>query len=202
MFTTLKDGADIRNLLDEDGTTVKSGSTKSHFLWDHGKNERHFIHGSSQLSELVLYVGHGYFSSFCTRVHKLLRDKVHYAFSSAYLTAPENVAQTTPDPHVIPYENGDLDPEDPIHQWYTLEPDDKVSKAAPSINKTPIPKRNVSWSNDTKLPTPNGNKDPDGFQLGMELMYRNGQVKNLPVVYEGANADVHLQHEDRKSVVL
>ena len=34
-----KDGADIRNLLDEDGTTVKSGSTKSHFVWDHGKNE-------------------------------------------------------------------------------------------------------------------------------------------------------------------
>ena len=65
------------------------------------------------------------------RVHKLLGDKVHYAFSSAYSTAPENVAQTTPDPHFIPYENGDLDPEDPIHQWYTPEPDDKVSKAAP-----------------------------------------------------------------------
>ena len=150
-----KDGVDIRNLLDEDGTTVKSGSTKSHFIWDHGKNERNLIHGSSQLPELVLYVGHGYFSAFCTCVHKLLGDKVHYAFSSAYSTAPKNVAQTTPDPHVIPYKNGDLDPEDPIHQWYTPETDDKVSKAAPSINKTPIPKQNVSWSNDTKLPTPN-----------------------------------------------
>ena len=32
------DGADIRNPLDEDGTTVKSGSTKSHFVWDHGKH--------------------------------------------------------------------------------------------------------------------------------------------------------------------
>ena len=34
-----KDGADIQNLLDKDGTTVKSGSTKSHFVWDHSKNE-------------------------------------------------------------------------------------------------------------------------------------------------------------------
>ena len=64
-----------------------------------------------------------------------------------------------------------------------------VSKAAPSINKTPIPKRNFSWSNDTKLPTPNENKDSDGFQLGMELIYHDGQGKNLPVVYKGANAD-------------
>ena len=39
-------GGDIRNLLNEDGTTVKSGSTKSHFGWDHGKHEGHFIHGS------------------------------------------------------------------------------------------------------------------------------------------------------------
>ena len=148
-------------------------------------------------------MGHGYFSAFCTRVHKHLGDKVHYAFSSAYLTAPETVAPTTTDPHVIPYENRDLDPEDPIHQWYTPEPDDKVSKAAPSINKTPIPKQNVYWSNDTKLPTPNENKDSDGFQLGMELMYRDGQGKNLPVVYEGANADGLLHTawlEDRSKI--
>ena len=52
------DGADIRNPLDEDGTTVKYGSTKSHFVWDHGKHERHFIHDSSHLPELILYVGH------------------------------------------------------------------------------------------------------------------------------------------------
>ena len=40
-------GADIRSPLEEDRTTMKSGSTKSHFVWDHGKNERHFINGSS-----------------------------------------------------------------------------------------------------------------------------------------------------------
>ena len=40
-------GADIRSPLEEDGTTIKSGSNKSNFVWDHGKNERHFINGSS-----------------------------------------------------------------------------------------------------------------------------------------------------------
>ena len=75
---------------DEDGTTIKSGATRSHFIWDHGKHERHFMHVSSLMPELNLYVGHGYFNVFCTRIHKLLRDKVHYAFSSAYSIDPIN----------------------------------------------------------------------------------------------------------------
>ena len=67
----------------EDGTTIKSGTTRSRFIWDHGKHERHFMHSSSLMPELHFYVGHGYFNAFCTRIHNLLRDKVHYAFSSA-----------------------------------------------------------------------------------------------------------------------
>ena len=53
------DGAYIQNPLDENGTTVKSGSTKSHFVWDHRNHEQHFIHGSSRFPELIIYVGHG-----------------------------------------------------------------------------------------------------------------------------------------------
>ena len=60
-----------------DGTTIKSGATKSHFVWDHGRHERHFVHGSTKMPELYLYVGHGYFNAFCTRVCKVLGDKVH-----------------------------------------------------------------------------------------------------------------------------
>ena len=69
---------------DEDGTTIKSGAMRSHFIWDHGKHERHFMHSSSLMPELHLYVGHGYFNAFFTRIHKLLREKVHYTFSSDY----------------------------------------------------------------------------------------------------------------------
>ena len=64
----------------EDGTTIKSGATRSHFIWDHGKHERHFMHGSILMPEIHLYVGHGYFNAFCNRINKLLREKVHYAF--------------------------------------------------------------------------------------------------------------------------
>ena len=78
------DNANTGSHYDEDGTTIKSSGTRSHFIWDHGKHERHFMHGSSLMPELHLYVGHGYFNAFCTRIHKLLIDKVHYAFSSAY----------------------------------------------------------------------------------------------------------------------
>ena len=49
---------------DKDGTTIKLGATRSHFIWDHGKHGRHFMHGSRLMTELHLYVGHGYFNEF------------------------------------------------------------------------------------------------------------------------------------------
>ena len=81
------------------GTTIKLGDTRSHFICDHGKHERHFMHGSSLMPEIHLYVGHGYFNTFFTFIHKLLRDKVHYAFLSAYSIDP---SAATTEPHVIP----------------------------------------------------------------------------------------------------
>ena len=36
-------GDQATGLLKDDGTTVKSGSTKSHFVRDYGNNERHFM---------------------------------------------------------------------------------------------------------------------------------------------------------------
>ncbi|KAL7531889.1 hypothetical protein ACHAXR_006612 [Thalassiosira sp. AJA248-18] len=41
----------------DDGTTVCSGSIKSHFIWDHGKNERHFRHGSTFSLEPNQHIG-------------------------------------------------------------------------------------------------------------------------------------------------
>ena len=59
-----EDGADIQSPLEEDRTPIKSGSNKSNFVWDHRKHERHFIHGSRYLTEIILYFGHGYFNAF------------------------------------------------------------------------------------------------------------------------------------------
>ena len=38
------DSAYASNMLGADGTNIKSGATKSHFVWDHGKHKRHFLH--------------------------------------------------------------------------------------------------------------------------------------------------------------
>ena len=82
--TFFGDNANASSPYDEDGTTIKSGATRFHFIWDLGKHKRHFLHGYSLMPELHLYVGRGYLNAFCTPIHKLLRGKVHYAFSSAY----------------------------------------------------------------------------------------------------------------------
>ena len=95
-----------RDMLAADGTNIKSGATKSHFTWDHGKHERHFLHGSRQMPELFLYVGNRYFNAFCTRVHKMLSDKGYYAFSSAYYIQPTPTAQEPSNTHIISYEDG------------------------------------------------------------------------------------------------
>ena len=82
--TFFEDNAKAGSTYDDDGTTIKSGATRSYFICDHGKHERHFMHGSSVMPELHLYVGNEYFNAFCTRIQNILRDKVHYTFSSAY----------------------------------------------------------------------------------------------------------------------
>ena len=80
------------------------------------------MHGSSRMPELYLYVGHGYFKAFCTIVNKFLYDKVHFDFSSAYSIDPQNIDVINPDgPYVIPYDEGDLDGEEPHHQCYRPE---------------------------------------------------------------------------------
>ena len=62
--TFFGDNANASSPYDEDGTTIKPGATRLHFIWDHGKHKRHFMHGSSLMPELHLYVGHGYCNAF------------------------------------------------------------------------------------------------------------------------------------------
>ena len=65
------------------------------------------------MPELHLYVGHGYLNVFFTHIHKLLRDKVHYAFLSAYSIDP---SAATTKPHVIPADPGDIEGDNNIYQ--------------------------------------------------------------------------------------
>ena len=56
--TFFDDNANVSSPYNKDGTTIKLGATRSHFIWDHGRNERQFMHDSSLMPELHLYVGH------------------------------------------------------------------------------------------------------------------------------------------------
>ena len=150
-------------------------------------NEHHFMHGSSQMPEIYIYIGHGYFNAFFTRIHKLLGNKVHCAFSSAYFTGPNIDAAVPPNPHVIPYEEGDMDEEDPLHQWYFPKTNDSNPPSRQSSDTYPEPSTKVTWSNNTKPLVTYPPQETFNFQLRMDLMYRNGECKSTPVVYKGAN---------------
>ena len=109
--TFFRDNTDVHSTFAEDGTAVKSGATKSHFVWNNGKHKRQFIHSSIHLPQLTLYAGHGYCNDFFMRVHKLLREKVHCAFLSAYSIDPATALAMPDNTHVITFKEGDLDGE-------------------------------------------------------------------------------------------
>ena len=83
--------------------------------------------------ELFLYVGNGYFNAFCTRVHKVLSDKISYAFSSAYSIKPTPKAQENPSPNLIEYGDGEIEKDSP-YSWYTPEADSKHADSSLILN--------------------------------------------------------------------
>ena len=123
------------------------------------------------MTELFLYVGKRDFNAFCTRVHKMLSDKVLYAFSYAYSVQPTPTAQEPSNPNFISYEYGELE-EDGPYSWYHPE----ANSTNTSLNTDPKSKPKVSWSPSTKPPAPIAAKHPESndFQLGMELTYNDG----------------------------
>ena len=56
--TFFGDNSNASSSYNEDGTTIKLGAMRSHFIWDHGRHEQNFMHGNSLMPELHLYVGH------------------------------------------------------------------------------------------------------------------------------------------------
>ncbi len=65
---------------DDNGTYIISSASHSPFIWDHGQHEHHFCHNERSLPILFLETGKNYFDAFCTRVTRLYRNLVHYAF--------------------------------------------------------------------------------------------------------------------------
>ena len=97
---------DVQKSCDDDGNTIKSGATKSHFVWYHGRHKWHFIHSSSHMPEMNVFVGNGYYNYFCTCIHKFLKYKVHYAFFSAYSIEPQINKSVPPNQAIIAYDYG------------------------------------------------------------------------------------------------
>ena len=101
------------------------------------------MHGSSHMPELYLYIGHGYFTAFCTIIYKFLSEIFHLAFYSVYSMDPNTSDVINPDdPHVIPYGKGYLDGKEPHHQWY------RPNIAKPtyqSSNSNQKPTTQVTW---------------------------------------------------------
>ena len=106
LTTFFRNNAYVHISLSEDGTAIKSGATKSHLVWDPRNKKRHFMHGSSQMTEIYLYVGHGYFNVFCIHIHKILGDKVQYTFSLAYFIDPNTNVELPSNTQVITHEEG------------------------------------------------------------------------------------------------
>ena len=115
---------------------------------------------------------------------------MNFGFYSAYYIDPQTSDVINPDvPHIIPYDKGDLDGEEPHHQWYRpdiAKPTDRSS------NSNPKPIAQMTWSDDTKPPASSKSttlyKSRD-FQLFMDLTYRDRKGESVAVVYEGASDD-------------
>lgn len=182
------DKAKSNNPFDKDGTHADSGSTRTHFTWDFGKHELHFLHSCTDvgLPIIHLYRGTSKFAAFCSTVARIYDGSIHYAFSSAYSVAP-NSSEVAPanegessGPHIIPAD----DEEDIGVKWY----DPATSLCAPC---TPTTKQKSKSTSTTS-------KSYD-FELGESLMYtkftpnkknkKKSDVSTISVVYEGVNAD-------------
>jgi hypothetical protein len=168
---------------DNDGTYIISSASGSHFIWDDGKHERHFCHDERSLPILFLKTGNNYFGAFCTRVTRLYRDSVHYAFASAYSIIPDKEPPlfsseggrrlSNNDALLLPA--GDIDSPLPACSPYQSEHD----KSLPTFT--------------TPMPTCKGAKSvvthESDFELSQDVLYTEGACNQERAVYQGATPD-------------
>ena len=132
------------------------------------------------MTELHVYVGHGYFNAFCTRTHKLVGDKVHYDFSSAFSINPHTKQKDDvhTKPAFISYNHGKLDDEEPLHEWYNPATNKSSATNLNSINTDPAPIKEVTWADSSKPYVDTSSEKKEDFQLGVDLFYRDRAGNN------------------------
>jgi hypothetical protein len=168
---------------DDDGTYIFSSASHSHFIWDHGKHKHLFCHDKRLLPILFLETGVNYFGAFCTRVTRLYRDSVHYAFSSAYSIIPDEDTSLCSSKggrrlshkDALPLPASDINSSLPTCSSYRFKPD----KSLPTFT-TPMP----SHKGAKLVVTPESD-----FELVQDGLYTNGAGSEERVVYEGAIPD-------------
>jgi hypothetical protein len=138
-------------------------------------NERHFNHLNSNLPELLLCSGTGYFQAFCTRVSHFYNNAVAYAFSSAYTIAPNVDAAI-----VLDTESDDKSNTNDSLVAKGYQPLNEAPTLAPPL--VPIPPPAIKPGPVVDSPIPKSS----GFDLGVSLIYINGNGSSKTVVYKGA----------------
>jgi hypothetical protein len=161
--------------VEADGTQIASSSRRSHFIWDHGKNECHFNHPNLNLPKLLSCSGTGYFQAFCTRVSRFYDDAVAYAFSSAYTIAPNVNAVIVLDTESDDESNTD---DSSVAKWY--QPSNEAPTVAPPLVPAPPPAIEPTPVVDSPIPK------SSSFDLGASLIYFGGNGSSKTVVYERA----------------
>jgi hypothetical protein len=137
-----------------DGIYIQSSASHSHFVWDHGKHERHFMHDDRCLPILHLNTGLNYYQAFCSHVKRFYKDAVHFEFSLAHSIFSDDVATplrshkgspqaVTPDADFflgqdVLYTDGEDNHERVVYegatpdgQWHTLQRSDALNLITP-----------------------------------------------------------------------
>ena len=126
------------------------------------------MHGSSHMPEQHLYVGHGYFNTFCTLIHKLAGEKFHHAFSSALSINPHTKQKddVPTKPAFISYNHGKLDDEEPLHEWYHPATNKSGATSIESSDTYPTPIKEVTWADSSNPSADTSSEKKEDFQLG------------------------------------
>ena len=154
-------------------------------MWS--KTRPHFRHGQTLLPELWLYQGTSYWKSFCTRIKGFLNDNVTYAFSSAFSIEPDHKKDGQNDTPVVSQSQDDIsvnegdEEEKYMEKWYTpTQPQKQVGHRSKRVRFAKETK-----SQDTSPKPPQNSY----YELGMNLVYKDGKGNNEAVVYEGESAN-------------
>ena len=100
-----------------------------------------------------------------------MSEKVHFAFYSDFSIDPKG-------PHLVPYMYTEID------EYFLLDDYDISSQWYQPGSQDPGPPLGIPCNDGAHQATPHID-----FELGMNLVYRDGHGKNVPVVYEGASID-------------